>query len=454
MIDARARAARDALFELLAVPYCPVVPTAAQSRFLLDLAPEALYGGAAGGGKSIALLMAGLQFVDVPDYRALLLRRTLTELQQPGGLLDVAMGWLSADTCWQPTTNTFVFPTGSTLTFGYLDHENAKLRYQGLEFQYIGFDELTHFTESQYSYLFSRLRRPAGDAPLAAVPLRMRAGTNPGGPGHDWVHRRFIEPWTNTGHTNPPRAQRHFHPAFLSDNPHLDANTYRHSLEQLDPITRAQLRDGDWDIRPSGRMFQSAWFETIDASRVPQHGDTIRFWDLAATAKTPDNDPDYTVGALVSYDHRTKCYFIRDIQRLRDTAGRVERRVRQIAEHDGKSVRIHIEEEPGSAGKTVIHHYRTNVLNGWTVRGERPTGDKIVRAEPFAARAEHGEVKLVRAPWNQAFLDEAVLFPDSRHDDQIDAIAGAMTILAKRPHYGNIVIPIDELKRESSWKIY
>lgn len=454
MTDDRFEKMRNAAYKLLAIPYCPVHPTAAQTRFLLDLARESLYGGAAGGGKSIALLMGALQGVEVPGYRALLLRRTRTELQQPGGLLDVAMQWFGGKVRWHPATFTFHFPAGSSITFGYLDHENAKLIYQGLEFQYVGFDELTHFTETQYTYLWSRIRRPKGNTGLAAVPLRMRAGTNPGGPGADWVYRRFVEPWKRNGKTNPRNTRRHFHQAFLGDNPHLDAESYLLSLEELDPITRAQLRDGDWDIRPGGRMFQSDWFEIIDADRVPQHCETVRFWDLAATAKTPDNDPDYTVGALVSYDQRNKCYYVTDIQRFRDNAGSISRHIRHIAERDGRAISISIEEEPGSAGKSVIDHYRTDVLNGWSVRGHRPTGDKIVRAEPFAARAEHGEVKLVRAGWNQAFLDEAVLFPDSRHDDQVDAVASAMMILSKRPDFSVIHIPVHELSRANPWDIY
>ncbi len=445
---ARARK-RAAAFEFLAVPYCPVIPTAAQARFLLDWALEVLYGGAAGGGKSIALLMAALQFVDVPGYRALLVRRTLPELQQPGGLLDVATHWIGNHARWNAATNTFTFPNGASLTFRHLDHENAKLRYQGLEFHYVGLDEVTHFTETQFLYLFSRLRRPAGAAPTASIPLRMRAGTNPGGPGHDWVYRRFIEPWKSAGQRNAPGSDRHFYPARLSENPHLDADTYRNNLDRLEPVTRAQLRDGDWEIRPAGRMFKPDWFEIIPLDQLPEHCDRVRFWDLAATAKVPDNDPDYTVGALVGHDPRTKTYYVIDVQRFRHSAGRVAREVRRVAEQDGRDIRVHIEEEPGSAGKTVIDHFRTTVLNGWAVRSVRPTGDKIVRAEPFAARAEHGEVKLVRASWNQAFLDEIALFPDSRHDDQVDATAGAMNVLAARPHY-NITFALDEFTRRLS----
>jgi predicted phage terminase large subunit-like protein len=448
--DARRDALRLAALELITIPHFDLAPTPAQVKFLLDTSTEAMYGGAAGGGKSIALLMAALQFVEVPGYRALVIRKTLAELLQPGGLLDVALQHIHGAK-YSQATYTFEFPSGAKLTFGYLDHENAKLHYQGLEFHYIGFDELTHFTETQYRYLFSRLRGPSGDSPLARVPLRMRAATNPGGPGHDWVHRTFIEPWRTGGKRN--RGATRFYPASLADNPHLNDTSYRANLDRLDPITRAQLRDGDWDIRPQGRMFQSAWFDIISPTELPTRLRKVRYWDLAATAKTPTNDPDYTVGALVAYDSHAKRYYIIDIQRFRHTAGKVAAHVHATAEHDGRDVSISIEEEPGSAGKTVIDHYRTTVLNGYSVRGDRPTGDKIVRAQPFASRAEHHEVSLVRGPWNNTFLDEVVLFPDSIHDDQVDATAGAINTLAQRPDYATPIIDADEFYKPNEFDI-
>ncbi len=442
----RRRLLHDAAYETLLIPYCSLIPTPAQARFLLDMSSEALYGGAAGSAKSTGMLMAALQFADIPGHRALILRRTLVELRASGGLIDLAHQHLDRPTRWNAETSTFTFGSGASLTFGHLDHENDKLRYQGLEYQCVCFDELTHFTESQYLYLFSRLRRPAGDSPLARVPLRMRAATNPGGPGHDWVFRRFIQPWQDRI-ANGPR----FFPARLADNPHIDQTSYRSSLERLDPITRAQLRDGDWDIRPQGRMFQADWFDIIEPHHQPERPQLVRYWDLASTPKTPGNDPDYTVGALVAYDRHTKTYTIIDIQRLRDTPGNIERHVRHTAERDGRAIPIYIEEEPGSAGKALIDHYRTTVLNGYTVRGDRPTGNKVIRAQPLASRAEHHEIRLVRGTWNQAFLDEAVLFPDGDHDDQIDAVAAATTILASRPQHP--VIAPGGATRENPWKL-
>lgn len=207
-----------------------------QAAFLLLDQLEALYGGAAGGGKSDALLMAALQYVDVPAYRALLVRRTYTDLALPGALMDRAHHWLGRSGArWNAAAKQWRFPSGAILAFGYLDHSRDKYRYQSSEFQFIGFDELTQFHEEDYTYLFSRLRRTEG----IRVPPRMRAASNPGGIGHDWVRRRFLIEGAN--------ANRIFLPATLADNPHLDRDEYARSLDRLDPRTRAQLLEGDWD---------------------------------------------------------------------------------------------------------------------------------------------------------------------------------------------------------------
>ena len=437
---------RDAALETLVIAGCSLIPTTAQVPFLLDMSGEALYGGAAGAGKTVALLLAALQYVEIPGYRALILRRNLTELLTAGGIYELARQHLDTSVKWNAELSTFTFASGATLTFGHLADDNAKYRYQGLEYQYIGFDELTQFTKSQYTYLFSRLRKPSGDSPLAQVPLRMRAATNPGGTGHEWVYEHFILPWREQ-HPDAPR----FFPANFTDNPHLDQDGYRNNLERLDPITRAQLLDGNWDIRSCGRMFQPEWFDVITPDQLPEQLQRVRYWDLAATAKTPTNDPDYTAGVLVGYHQKTKTYYVIDIQRFRDTPGNIERHIQHIAQRDGRDVKIYIEEEPGSSGKALIDHYRTNVLNGYTFRGDRPTGHKITRAEPIASRAEHHEIKLVSDAWNSAFLDEATLFPDGQHDDQIDALAGGISMIAQRPNYPIIIPPM--LTRNSPWDI-
>jgi hypothetical protein len=172
-------------------PFIPIEPTEPQAVFLTLTCLEALYGGAAGGGKSVALLAAALQFVEVPEYSAILFRRTFADLSLPGALIPMSHSWLSGtDAVWDAQRHQWNFPSGATLAFGYIDTENDHYRYQGAEFQFIGFDELTQFREMQYRYMMSRLRRPEG----MTLPLRVRAASNPGGIGHEWVRDRF-QPW-------------------------------------------------------------------------------------------------------------------------------------------------------------------------------------------------------------------------------------------------------------------
>ena len=120
--------------------YIPHLPTSKQTAFLLLQGREALYGGAAGGGKSDALLMAALQYVDIPGYAAILFRRTFRDLALPGALMTRAESWLTGtDARWNDEEKTWHFPSGATITFGYLEAEKDKFRYQSAEFQFIGF---------------------------------------------------------------------------------------------------------------------------------------------------------------------------------------------------------------------------------------------------------------------------------------------------------------------------
>jgi predicted phage terminase large subunit-like protein len=393
-----------------------------QQAFLLtDHIQEVFFGGAAGGGKSDALLMAALQYVDHPRYNAILFRRSYADLSLPGALLDRARDWLGqTDAKWNDREHTWTFPNpnydatiykdGASLTFAYLQTERQKHRYASADFQFIGFDELTTFSETMYRFLFSRLRKDV-DTP---VPLRMRSASNPGNIGHAWVRARFVTPGI-------PDAL--FIPSKVQDNPSLNIAEYLKALAQLDPLTRARLLAGNWDIRDEG-MFKGAWFKLLEATPTQQL-QRVRYWDLAATEENEDNDPDYTVGALLGLDRRTRMLYMLDQRRARVGPQGVEALVRSTAQLDGIDVPVRIEQEPGAGGKSLISYYTRHVLQGFDVKGIPSTTSKETRAAPFASQAEAGNIYVVNGAWVKDFIEEAEGFPMVEHDDQIDAWSGA-----------------------------
>lgn len=237
--------------------WVPHKPHAKQREFLSLGCLEALYGGAAGGGKSDALLMAALQYADVPGYAALVLRRTFRDLNQPDAIMARAKEWLAGTRAvWNERDKRFTFPSGATLTFGYCDSQNDVLQFQGAALQFIAWDELTQFPERWYTWLFSRLRKLES----ANVPLRVRAATNPGGIGHEWVRRRFVD-------ARDPACP--FIPARLDDNPSVDAVSYRQSLSKLDATTRRQMEDGSWVQDASGLVYR----KPTTILQRPAHGE-------------------------------------------------------------------------------------------------------------------------------------------------------------------------------------
>jgi predicted phage terminase large subunit-like protein len=404
-------------------PFCPEEPSITQKVFLRTYAIEALFGGAAGGGKSSALLMSAMQYVDVPNYSAILFRRTYADLALPGALMDRFRSWSAGveEIHWNANSYVATFPSGARISFGYLNNTNDYLRYKGSEFQFIGMDEVTEIRESDYRYMFSRLRRPAS-GPLSQVPLRMRSASNP---APNWVRQRFIVEGQSTG--------RIFVPSKLTDNPGIDADSYRQALQELDPVERRRLEEGDWWSTTLGSLFDRTSFEIIDHTEVPQvtsAARAVRFWDLAATEPHSGNmNPDWTVGTLMLFDQGIA--YIMDVRKIRAKGDKVEQLIAQTAAEDGHMVAIRVEQEPGSSGKALIDQYARYVVPGYDLIGIRASGDKITRARPFAAASANGNVRLVRGPWITEWLDELASFPEaSDHDDQVDSAVGAFTFLA------------------------
>lgn len=403
--------------------YIPYDPTPKQRAFLLmNDTKEILYGGAAGGGKSVAQLMAALQYVDIPGYSAILFRKTYADLSLPGALIDMSKQWLmpfveSKEVKWSEKEKQYVFPSGATLNFGYLESGNDCYRYQGAEFQYIGMDEVTHIDPANYRYLFSRLRKPKS----LQVPLRFRATANPGGQFGEYYYQRFFVEGKDAG--------RIFIGAGIDDNPYLDAEAYKESLAELDPIERERLLNGNWEIKANGDMFNRHWFNIVPASDIPPAAKRVRFWDMASTDPSKrkgknKREPDWSVGFKLA--HYQGMYWIEDIIRVQKTPHDLEQIIGDTAKLDGYGVAIRMEKEPGSSGEITIDHYSRNVLRGYDFVGLASTGSKVERARTASAASQAGRVFISQRCRNMLpFLDEADLFPYGLHDDTIDGFSGA-----------------------------
>ena len=236
-----------------------------QSSFLAASEREVLYGGAAGGGKSFAMLADPMRYMGHPQFSGLLLRHTTEELRELIWKSQELYPRIYPGIKWSERKMQWQAPSGARLWFSYLDRDEDVLRYQGLSFSWVGFDELTQWsTPFAWNYMRSRLRSTAPD-----LPTYMRATTNPGGPGHAWVKKMFIDPspagrafWAtdiDTGDTlsypkghskeGQPLFKRRFIPAMLSDNPYLaEGGDYETMLLSLPEHQRKQLLEGNWDV--------------------------------------------------------------------------------------------------------------------------------------------------------------------------------------------------------------
>ena len=242
--------------------------TERQAAFLKSEAAETLFGGAAGGGKSYAQLVDALVFaMRYPGSRQLILRRTLRELERSlilvsEQLYPQAVGkFVRSDAVWR-------LVNGSMIEFGHCQYDSDVTRYQSAEYDVIRFDELTHFSLYQYTYLLSRVRGANG------YPKQVKSTTNPGGIGHDWVKKRFIDAMPPDTLTAFDGGSRIFLPAKVTDNVFLMQfdPKYRKRLENLPARERKALLEGDWDLQ-EGRYFSEFTrdIHVVKAFEIPAH---------------------------------------------------------------------------------------------------------------------------------------------------------------------------------------
>ena len=236
-----------------------------QTDFLASSENEVLYGGAAGGGKTMALIADPMRYFDNGNFNGIILRRSTDELREIVWKTQELYPQAFPGAKWGEKKSQWTFPSGARIWLTYLDRPEDVLRYQGQAFSYIAFDELTqHPTPFAYLYMKSRLRTTD-----PTLPTFLRATTNPGGPGHSWVRKMYIDPAPanqafaatdiETGKTlvypeshekaGQPLFTRRFIPASLYDNPYLTADaSYEANLLSLPEMQRRQLLEGDWDV--------------------------------------------------------------------------------------------------------------------------------------------------------------------------------------------------------------
>ena len=412
--------------------------------------------------KTWALLFEPLRHVDNPGFRCTTFRNTYKQIALEGGLWDEASQLYPLCGAEARITRlAWEFPSGSRVSFSYMEKESDKYVYQGSQIPLICFDQLEQFTEGQFFYMLSRNRSTCGVRPY------VRATCNP---LPDMWLTRLLEWWIDqdTGYAIPERSgviryfaraneqivwndtaeglteqypealpkSLTFIPASVYDNKILLEQDpgYVANLMALPLVEREQLANGNWKIRAAaGTVLRREWFPFVDAA--PVEARRVRYWDLAASEKkTAGNDPDYTARAKVSLHEGI--YYIEHVGRDRVRWRGVKRLIAQTAELDALlgEVQIGVEQEPGSSGKNIVAEIVSmpELSGRYTVRGYPAVKDKVTRANPWAAQAEAGNVKIVRGDWDiDAFLNECERFPEGAHDDQVDAVSGAVAMLAR-----------------------
>lgn len=430
-----------------------------QTDFLSSEADIVIYGGAAGGGKTFGLLLEDFRHYDNAGFGSVTFRRNSTQITKEGGLWDESMNlYPLVGATPREHKLEWIFPSGARASFSHLEYEKTVLDWQGTGIALLKFDELTHFTEYQFFYMLTRNRSICGVKPY------IRAGCNPD--PDSWV-RRFIDWWIGEDgfpiksragklrwfiriedqmiwanspkelyeiYGDGPEIQPKsvtFIPSKLEDNKILMQKDpgYLANLLAQDRVTRMRLREGNWNVRATaGLLFQRQWFTVIDA--IPAGWiQAMRFWDRAATKPNETNkDPDWTRG-LKLFKYGDGTFIVADLKSLRDTPGQVEKLIKAVASHDGTTTRIMSQQDPGSAGVKEAQNF-VSMLMGYDARTVVLNKDKVTRAKPVSAQAEAGNIKVLRAAWNDEFFTELENFPDGVHDDIVDVFSGAFNELA------------------------
>ena len=437
-----------------------------QEQFHASAADIAIYGGAAGGGKTYGSILETLRHKDVPDFYSVFFRRSMPQIHNPGALWDTSRKvypLTGAVPKEQPSEWRWPL-SGARVKMAHLEHESTVEDWQGSQVPLFLFDELTHFTRSMFFYMMSRNRSECGVRPY------MRATCNPD--PDSWV-ADFIGWWINqeTGYAIPERSGKlrwfirrgddlvwadsrdevlakvpganpveakslTFVPAKLEDNKILEtANPeYRGNLLAMTRVIQERLLGGNWKIRANA----GSYFRRSDCHIIEEVPNDVvswtRRWDLAATEPCESSpDPDFTCGLKMG-KRKDGRFVVAHVDLVRRRANDVRALVRRVAENDGRAVWVGIPQDPAQAGKDQAESYIRD-LAGFKVYADHETGDKETRAEPAAAQWQHGNIDVVRGEWNEDFFGQLEAFPaKGTHDDAVDALSGAFKRVSAKLH--------------------
>lgn len=457
---------------------CPN-PYPKQQQFLCLNDLEAYTGGSTGGGKSSSLLLAALQFVDIPSYSACVFRATYTNLSKPNSIMDRAKSWLiydGSDVHWNANDCVFTFPSGAKLSFAYMQSQKHADNHRSAEYTALFYDEVTEIPEECYRFLFSRLRR---NRTGPKIPLRCRSASNPGGIFSEWVKKRFIPDGYLSCKDNEYRfnrlwrkgevcsdcegtgklknrdcfycngigyTTRIFVPSRVQDNPAMDEEEYRRSLANLPYVERMQAEHGDWNITAEGGVFRQAWFrfyrvngEYFKVTRFDEHNRplpdvTISRRDCvifvtADTASKEKTTADYSVIATWAFHRQTGSLILIDVIRKKvDTPDLLPLLSGACLQSRAQFVLI----EEAASGIELIQSLRKNnaCIGGIPVKSYL-TGskDKVARSTPAQIRMESGMIYFPadETEWKSACLAELLSFgsPGAPHDDFVDNVSMA-----------------------------
>lgn len=437
-----------------------------QSAFLESDADIVIYGGAAGGGKSWALLRDPLRHRNVPGFGAVIFRRTYPQIVQQGGMWDESESMypqaggimFKGRTLWR-------WSSGAKISFAHMQYEADKLNYQGAQIAMIGWDQLEHFSENQFFYMLSRNRSTCGVKPY------VRATCNPD--PDSWL-AWFLEWWIDqeTGYPIPERAgvtrwfmragerlvwgdappavdhgdwkSVTFIPAKLTDNAILMAKdpSYLANLKALNPVDEGRLLWGNWKIKPAaGKVFNRSWFAIVP--QAPSGGSLeCRFFDFAATErKVRGNDPDFTAG-VKTRKANGRYYVMHCVAQQVGPAEGDELFINTCvqdaleARRTGTRYMVRWEQEPGSSSVKESRRLVAMLRDAFArhglpldAAGVSSTGDKLTRVKALASTAKVGDVALVDGPWCEDWLKHMHGQPDLPHDDIMDASGGSFNAL-------------------------